>query len=101
VLSGFVGHRLLPNVVWPPLADPDWRSASLTPLLATLETRLRTNAFLAGPHLTIADFSVAGMVTYFRSAEFPFDAYPHLARWYGAIEALDAWQSTASPLWTP
>lgn len=39
------------------------------------------------------------MLTYFRAADFPFDAYPALERWYTRIEGLAAWQATRTPLW--
>lgn len=99
VLSAFVGHRLLPDVLPPPAADPDWENELLRPLLARLEGNLSTHRFIAGEHLTIADFSVAGMMTYFRAARFPFAERPNLGDWYVRIEALDAWRSTVTALW--
>lgn len=101
VLSGFVGHRLLPDVVPPPAAPPDWGAAALAPLLDTLERQLAARAFLAGESVTIADFCVAGMMTYFRPAAFPFHAYPRLAAWYERMEALPAWRESEDPLWKP
>lgn len=99
VLSGFVGHRLLPEAVPAPAGPPDWGSAQLAPLLGLLEQRLAAHPFLAGAELTLADFCVAGMATYFRAAEFPFAARPRLAAWYARIEALPAWRETEDPLW--
>lgn len=99
LLSEQVGHRLLPQVISPPRSAPDWNSASLQPLLKTLETALRAEAFLTAAHPTIADFSVAGMCTYFRVAGFPFHDFPAISRWYVQIEALDSWRATQSPLW--
>jgi glutathione S-transferase len=101
VLSGFVGHRLLPDVVPPPAAPPAWAGPTLAPLLALLEARLAERPFLAGEDLTIADFCVAGMATYFRAAAFPFADLPRLAAWYERIEALPAWRESEDPLWTP
>jgi len=99
VLSSFVGHRLLPQVLPPPLADIDWDSELLEPLLNALEMSLRVHPFLTGETITIADFSVAGMMTYFRAAHFLFGKTPCLSGWYGRIEALEAWRSTETPLW--
>jgi glutathione S-transferase len=99
VLSSFVGHRLLPEVLPPPVGDIDWHSELVEPLLNALEMNLRVHPFLAGETITIADFSVAGMMTYFRAAHFPFGNTPCLSAWYGRIEALDAWRSTETPLW--
>jgi glutathione S-transferase len=65
------------------------RAGMLVPALAPA-----ARTFLAGEQLTIADLSVAGMMTYARVARFPFAALPAIARWYGRIEALDAWRAT-------
>jgi glutathione S-transferase len=100
LLSGVVGHFLLPEVVSRPRTAPDWNSASLQPLLKTLETTLSADAFLTGSHATIADFSVAGMCTYLRVAAFPFHAYPAISRWYARIEGFDSWRATKVPPWS-
>lgn len=100
VLAAFVGHKLRPDAVPAPPRQPDWRDPQLDPLLQRLETQLRSRSFLAGAELTLADFSVAGMATYFRTAGFPFAAFPHLEAWYQRIEALDAWRATAVSLWS-
>ena len=100
VLSSFVGHRLVPEVVPPPLADVHWDNEQLRPLLQTLEMSLGGHPFLSGDTVTIADFSIAGMMTYFRAAKFPFHKTPHLGDWYARMNALDAWRSTETPLWS-
>lgn len=99
VLSQFVGHRLRPDAVPAPSGEPNWQDEQLHPLLIRLDSRLGDAAFLTGDHLTVADLSVAGMMTYFRSAAFPFSEFPDLSAWYERIEALPAWQSTAVDLW--
>jgi glutathione S-transferase len=100
LLSEQVGHRLLPHVIPRPRSAPDWNSASLQSLLKTLETTLSADAFLTGPHATIADFSVAGMCTYLRVAAFPFHDFPAFSRWYARIEGLDSWRATEVALWS-
>jgi len=98
-LSELVGHRLLPERVPKPRHPTDWSSALVQPILKTLETGLSTSAFLTGPTVTIADFAVAGMMTYFRAADFPFQRMPEIADWYARIESFDSWRATESPLW--
>ena len=100
VLGAFVGHALRPDVVPAPAAAPAWGNDALAPLLAELERQLATRPFVAGSDLTIADFSVAGMMTYFRAAGFPFPEWPHLGDWYARIEALPAWRATEAELWS-
>ena len=97
VLAAFVGHRVLPDGVRPPATTVRWDDAP--PSLAFLETQLSERRFLVGDALTLADFAVAGMMTYARAAAFPFVAFPHIARWYGRIETLDAWKATAAGPW--
>jgi glutathione S-transferase len=99
LLTELVGHRLLPERIPKPRQPPDWSSALVQPLLKALETGLGAREFLAGPAATIADFSVAGMTTYFRAADFPFERFPKIAQWHARIESLDSWRGTQSPLW--
>jgi glutathione S-transferase len=100
VLSDSVAQRLFPEKAVRPRPAPDWSNGALQPLLRTLEAALATQSFLAGSKLTLADFSVAGMTTYFKTARFPFEEYPAISRWFARLEELDAWRSTEDPLWT-
>ena len=99
LLSELVGHRLLPERNPRPTQAPDWSNGVVQPILNFLERGLSANAFLAGSAATIADFAVAGMTTYFRAADFPFQRFPKIAAWYARIETLEAWHATRSPLW--
>jgi len=100
VLEAHVGHRLLPQVLPAPSAPPDWQHAQLDPLLDRLERQLRERPFVAGGEPSLADFSVGGMTTYFRAADFPFGAFPALAAWYEQLGALEGWRESADPLWS-
>ena len=99
VLAPLVGHKLLPEIIPAPTAGPDWQNEQVHPLLTRLDAHLRNRRFLAGDVLTIADFSVGGMMTYFRTAAFPFDAFPNLTSWHERLETLAAWQQTRTELW--
>jgi glutathione S-transferase len=100
LLAPWVGHRLLPDVVPRPAVKPNWDAAELRPLLGALSNALNTSAFLVGNEVTIADFAVAGMVTYFRTASFPFQEHPRVMDWYSRIEMLDGWRATQDSLWS-
>jgi glutathione S-transferase len=93
-LSELVGHRLLPERIPKPQHAPDWSSARVQPILMTLETGLSEAAFLCGPTATIADFAVAGMMTYFWAADFPFARFPKIAEWYARMESFESWRGT-------
>ena len=100
VLKEVVGHALVPHIVPAPHKAPNWDDPTLNRQLAYLESHLRHQPYLVGNGLTIADLSVAGMMTYFRFAGFPFERFPSIAKWFNKIEALPAWEQTADPLWT-
>jgi glutathione S-transferase len=99
-LSELVGHRLLPERIPKPRHAPDWSSAAVQPILNTLEAGLSANAFLTGSQPSIADFSVAGMTTYFRAALFPFERFPKIADWYARLDSFESWRDTGSALWS-
>jgi len=99
LLSEFVGNKLLPELIPAPSAAPQWEIKELESLLVQLEEHLKYQAYIACNRLTIADFSVAGMMTYFKAARFPFSSYPAIKTWYGQIEKLPAWKETAVDPW--
>jgi glutathione S-transferase len=59
---------------------------------AVLDESLRGRAWLVGDALTIADFSVAGLVpSAARMGLLPETDFPEIARWYATMAALPAW----------
>ncbi|HEY1935694.1 MAG TPA: glutathione S-transferase family protein [Acetobacteraceae bacterium] len=60
---------------------------------AVLNTWLVGRAWLTGDGLTIADFSVGGLVPSAERMQLPVRTYPEIARWYDALAALPAWRS--------
>jgi glutathione S-transferase len=99
VLAGHVGHLLLPATIGAPDGTVRWDDARLRAELAFLDAHLAGRPFVAGDAPTLADFAVAGMMTYARSVAFPFGMYRAIAAWYGRVEALDAWKATAAGPW--
>ena len=59
---------------------------------AVLDESLRERMWLIGDALTIADFSVAGLVPSAARMALPVMDFPEIARWYAAIAALPAWR---------
>ncbi len=108
LLAPTVGHLLLPSVVPAPAAGPDWTSPPVQALLERLESSIRGDGdgdgdgagYVSQGKLTIADFSIAGMTTYFRRSSFPPGEYPAIADWLARIEELEAWHATATELWS-
>ncbi len=77
-----------------------WEDHELMNLLSVLESVLTSSHFICGATLTIADYSVAGMTTYFYACEFPFSKYPAISAWLERISKLPAWISTEEVLWS-
>jgi glutathione S-transferase len=59
---------------------------------AVLDESLKGKTWLLGDRLTIADFSIGGLVPSAQSMGLPVGSFPELVRWYGALAALPAWQ---------
>ena len=57
-----------------------------------LNESLRGRAWLTGDALTIADFSIAGLVPSADRMQLPVKRYPEIALWYAALAALPAWR---------
>jgi glutathione S-transferase len=83
-----------------PKARADYDSPAFQNIAGLLDVQLSDRPYVGGLELTIADFSIAGMMTYARACDFPFDRYPNIAKWYSHIEALPAWKATASAPWS-
>ncbi len=99
VIAEIVGHRLMPHLVPKPKSEANWLDTNFDRNVKFLDNHLKDKHYLTGPQLTIADFSVAAMMTYFRVAKFPFIHFQNLNRWYTDIESLDAWKESASDIW--
>lgn len=98
VLAPRVGQLLFAPADAPPVAVA-WDDAELTALLAGLDAALRERAYLCGAQPTIADFSVAGMTTYFAACGFPRERFAAIARWLDRMAALPSWSASLAELW--
>jgi glutathione S-transferase len=99
VLSAFVGQKVLPQTATPAPIQVDWGEERFQALVRFLDAHLKGRKFICGDELSLADFSVAGMMMYVRPAGFPFDVYAHIGAWYERVERLEAWKATAAGPW--
>ncbi|MEZ4312905.1 MAG: glutathione S-transferase family protein [Polyangiaceae bacterium] len=99
-LAPRVGHILFARGSGAPEPTVDWWAAAVSGALGHVESYVRRTAFLCGDEVTLADFSVAGMTTYFAAAGFPEERYPGLAGWLRRMEGLPGWASTWVEPWT-
>jgi glutathione S-transferase len=56
-----------------------------------LDTHLQGRSFVACDRLTIADFRVAAMATYWREAEMPLQKFANVVRWIDGLLRIPAW----------
>jgi glutathione S-transferase len=78
------------------LGPPD--SDSLTPRIPeliryakVLDGHLGERTYVACGRLTIADFQLASMATYWRESEMPLNAFPNITRWIDGLMRIPAW----------
>lgn len=58
---------------------------------AVLDAHLDGKDHPACGRLTIADFQLASMASYWREAEMPFETFPNLVRWLDRLDRIPAW----------
>jgi glutathione S-transferase len=59
---------------------------------AVLNNSLRDKTWLACNRLTLADFSIGGLVPSAQRMELPIGRFPEICRWYERLASLPAWQ---------
>ena len=57
-----------------------------------LDAHLANNNYVACDRLTIADFQLASMVTYWRESEMPIAAFPNIIKWVDLLLEIPAWR---------
>lgn len=60
---------------------------------AVLNASLIGKTWVTGENLTIADFSIGGLVPAAERLELPIDRFPEILRWYKGLAALPAWHN--------
>jgi glutathione S-transferase len=65
--------------------------AELVKFAKVLDGHLAGRTFVACERLTIADFQLASMATYWRESEMPLEAFPNIVRWLDALMRIPAW----------
>jgi glutathione S-transferase len=78
------------------MGEPDRESlkpkvADLAKYAAALDGHLQGQDYVACGRLTIADFQLASMATYWREAEMPLEAFSGVVRWIDKLQRIPAW----------
>lgn len=76
----------------PDAAEIERGLAAFARVAPVLDEQLGDNRFVAGPELTIADFSVGAILNVSEMAGMPVDEYPNIRRWHGELTELPAWR---------
>jgi glutathione S-transferase len=58
---------------------------------AVLDGQLKGGSYVACSRLTIADFHLASMASYWRESEMPLEAFPNIVRWLDGLKRIPAW----------
>jgi glutathione S-transferase len=63
-------------------------------LAAVLDAQLAKTKWVCGDTQTLADYAISAVLMYKEPAKLPVDAHKNLMRWFGDIQATDAWKQT-------
>ena len=58
-----------------------------------LNDHLRRKRWLLGDSLTLADFSVAGVLPFAEGSRMPLREFPEVSRWHDQLNAIEAWRN--------
>ena len=75
----------------PNKSEYEARIPDLMRYAAVLDGHLEEQAHVACGRLTIADFQLASMATYWREADMPLGSFHNIARWIDDLVQLPAW----------
>ena len=67
------------------------RAGELRRYATVLDGHLAGRTYVACSRLTIADFQLSSMATYWRESEMPLEAFPNIVRWIDGLMRIPAW----------
>lgn len=86
----------------PDLAEIDRGLEAYARVASVLDDQFGRSRFVAGPELTIADFSIGAILNVSKMAGLPVDEYRNIRRWHDELTALPGWrQAMVSPPCNP
>ncbi len=98
VLAARAAQLLFPEHAGVP-APVCWDDAEVKRLLGVMDSELLQRQYVCGSELSIADFSLAGMTTYFGATGFPSAQFRGVAAWIGRMNDVPAWRATLVAPW--
>jgi glutathione S-transferase len=94
----FIFERVIKKLFMSAEADPQELAKgeeAFHRFAAVLEGHLKGRDWLVGNSVTLADFAVGSFLDLAEMAQFPMTAYKEIPRWYGNLQQLPAWVSSA------
>lgn len=80
---------------WPRPTRPGFHrawGANLSRFAAVLNYSLKGKTWVLGNRLTLADFSIGGLLPTAERLELPVGRFPEICRWYEGLASLPAWR---------
>ncbi len=65
---------------------------------AILDGHLAARRWMLGEAFSVVDLTIGGSLAYTKPGGLPVGEFPHLARWWAALEARPAWAETTPPM---
>lgn len=75
----------------PDIASLQPKVPELMKFAKVLDGHLAGPTYVACGRLTIADFQLASMASYWRESAMPFEAFPNIVRWLDGLNRIPAW----------
>lgn len=76
----------------PDAANVERGLAAYARVAPILDSQLGKSRYVAGPELTVADFSLGAALNLAEPAGFALDEYPDMRRWHGELTELPGWR---------
>ena len=99
VLAPRVGHLLFARGDRD-VPTTDWHDSDARGILNDLKIIIGSKPFLCGNTVTLADYSIAAMTTYFSLCNFPYATYPEIYAWMERMDSLPSWFATKEAFWS-
>jgi glutathione S-transferase len=102
-LGTFAWQRIFAPMMLKQPADEDLVAEAEKQFRASaviLEGHLEEGSWICGENLTLADFALASMLTYWEKSGVPLKDFPGIHAWYGRVGEMSCWKETMPPILT-
>lgn len=72
----------------------EWAKENFHQYAPVLNAQLETTPWVAGEHLTLADFSIGASLQYAEQSKLPWEQYSFIQKWSKQLAEVPAWKST-------